>query len=67
MKLGFVSDSLGGLSLNDMLSHASRLGVSGVEICTGGWSTAPHCDLETLLSSETARKDYLQHFDNAGI
>ena len=42
MKLGFVSDSLGGLSFEAMLDEAVRLGVSGVEMNTGGWSTAPH-------------------------
>ena len=37
MKLGFVSDSLSGLPLDTLLDHASRLGVSGVEVNTGGW------------------------------
>ena len=36
MKLGFVSDSLGGLSFDTLLDHAARLGVSGVEVNTGG-------------------------------
>ena len=29
MKLGFVSDSLGGLPVDAMLDHAARLGVQG--------------------------------------
>ena len=41
MKLGFVSDSLGGVSFDAMLDHAARMGVSGVEVNTCGWSTAP--------------------------
>ena len=41
MKLGFVSDSLAGLPLSDLLDHAARLGVQGVEVNTCGWSTAP--------------------------
>ena len=45
MKLGFVSDSLGGLEFGDLLDTAKRLGVDGVEVNTGGWSTAPHFDL----------------------
>ena len=49
MKLGFVSDSLGGLPFEAMLDHAQRLGVSGVEVNTCGWSTAPHFDLSTIL------------------
>ena len=53
MKLGFVSDSLGGVSFTDMLDHAQRVGVSGVEVNTCGWSTAPHFDLKGLLGNKT--------------
>ena len=45
MKLAFVSDSLGGYSFQDMLSHTQRLGVSGVEINASGWTMAPHFGL----------------------
>lgn len=62
MKLGFVSDSLGALSFDDMLDHAARLGVSGVEMNTGGWSTAPHLDLSELNNSTGARKRFRQAF-----
>lgn len=48
MKLGFVSDSLGGRSFTDMLDAAAGLGVQGVEVNTGGWSTAPHFDLAAM-------------------
>ena len=56
MKLGFVSDSLGGMSLTDMLDTAARMGVSGVEVNTCGWSTAPHFDLAAMKGSAEARK-----------
>ena len=62
MKLGFVSDSLGGLPFSDMLDHARRMGVSGVEINTGGWSTAPHFDLATMLRDASARAAFLDAF-----
>ncbi|SMX43090.1 sugar phosphate isomerase/epimerase family protein [Maliponia aquimaris] len=67
MKLGFVSDSLGGLSFEAMLDHAVRLGVSGVEVNTGGWSTAPHCDLATLTASAEARRAFRAAFDDRGL
>jgi hypothetical protein len=51
MKLGFVSDSLGGISLTEMLDHAARMEVSGVEVNTCGWSTAPHFDLRGMLEA----------------
>ena len=67
MKLGFVSDSLGGMSFTDMLDNAQRMGVSGVEVNTCGWSTAPHCDMQQLLSSATARSDFVNAFDARGL
>ena len=48
MKLGFVSDSLGAMPFEELLDTAAQLGVSGVEVNTGGWSTAPHFDLTAV-------------------
>ncbi|WP_424930724.1 sugar phosphate isomerase/epimerase family protein [Amaricoccus tamworthensis] len=62
MKLGFVSDSLGGMSLDDMLDDAARMGVSGIEVNTCGWSTAPHFDLQTMLTDATARTTFAKSF-----
>lgn len=62
MKLGFVSDSLGALPFNELLDHAARLGVSGVEVNTGGWSTAPHFKLAQMKSDAGARKAFLKSF-----
>ncbi|MBB5663064.1 sugar phosphate isomerase/epimerase family protein [Rhizobium leguminosarum] len=62
MKLGFVSDSLGGLPFEAMLDHARRLGVSGVEVNTCGWSTAPHFNLSTILRDKNAQKSFLRAF-----
>lgn len=67
MKLGFVSDSLSGQSLTEMLDNAQRMGVHGVEVNTGGWSTAPHCNLTELLNSEVARHAFQEEFDRRGL
>jgi sugar phosphate isomerase/epimerase len=67
MKLGFVSDSLGGLPFDVMLDHAKRLGVSGVEVNTGGWSTAPHFDMAAMKTSAGARTAFLGAFANRGL
>jgi len=67
MKLGFVSDSLGGMSFEDMLDTAMRLGVSGVEVNTCGWSTAPHCDLSGLLGNPGAQAAYRAAFADRGL
>ncbi len=67
MKLGFVSDSLGSLSFKELLDQAVRLGVSGLEVTTGGWSTAPHFNLEEMKNSEQARTAFLQSFKEKGL
>ena len=67
MKLGFVSDSLGGLSFDKVLDHAARMGCHGVEVNTGGWSTAPHFDLQKMKSSAEARKGFLKSFSDRGL
>lgn len=67
MKLGFVSDSLGGVPFETMLDHARRMGVSGVEVNTCGWSTAPHFDLKGILASRSAQKAFLQAFSDRGL
>jgi sugar phosphate isomerase/epimerase len=67
MKLGFVSDSLGSRTFEDVLDQAVRLGVSGVEVNTGGWSTAPHFDLHAMKSDAGARKAFAKAFSGRGL
>jgi sugar phosphate isomerase/epimerase len=67
MKLGFVSDSLGGLPFEGVLDHAARLGVSGIEVNTGGWSTAPHFSLAKMKESADARRDFLRAFESRNL
>lgn len=67
MKLGFVSDSLGVVPFAAMLDHAARLGVSGIEVNTGGWSTAPHFDLKAMRGSAAARRDFRAAFESRGL
>lgn len=67
MKLGFVSDSLGGMTLTEMLDNAQRMGVSGIEVNTCGWSTAPHFDLKALLGNAGAQKAFRAQFEDRGL
>jgi sugar phosphate isomerase/epimerase len=67
MRLGFVSDSLGGLPLTDLLNHAQRMGVQGVEVNTCGWSTAPHFDLKGMLGNPAEQKVFRQQFADRGL
>ncbi|MEJ7012807.1 sugar phosphate isomerase/epimerase [Sinorhizobium meliloti] len=67
MKLGFVSDSVGGMTFDGLLDSAARLGVSGVEVNTGGWSTAPHFDLKTMKASADARRAFTRALETRGL
>jgi len=67
MKLGFVSDSLGGLPFDAVLDHATRMGLSGVEVNTGGWSTAPHFDLAGMKVDAGKRRAFLAAFADRGL
>ena len=67
MKLGFVSDSLGGMGFEAMLDHAARMGVAGVEMNTCGWSTAPHFDLNGMLGNGEAQARFKAAFEDRGL
>lgn len=67
MKLGFVTDSLGALPLHEILKHAERMGLSGLEVNTGGWSTAPHFNLAQMLDSAASRREFKRSFENHNL
>jgi sugar phosphate isomerase/epimerase len=67
MKIGMVSDSLAHLSFTEMLDAAAGLGIVGVEVNTGNWSSSPHCDLATLVSDAGARNEFLSAFADRGL
>ena len=67
MKLGFVSDSLGAISFDQMLDNAARMGVSGVEINTCGWSTAPHFNLKAMLGNAEGQRAFKGAFVDRGL
>lgn len=67
MKIGVVSDSLAKLPLREMLDQVAQLGMSGVEVNTGGWSTAPHFDLDIMLASAQARREFRDEFQRRNL
>ena len=52
MKIGLVTDSLSHLSYDELLETAASLGIQTLEFGCGGWSQAPHINLDELLESE---------------
>ncbi len=67
MKIGMVTDSLGHLSLDDMLNTASRLGIEGVEFNAANWTSAPHMNLQALLDNPAQQKNFLQSVTSRGL
>jgi Sugar phosphate isomerases/epimerases len=67
MKLSFCTDSLGHLPFEQMLDKLLELGVYGVEMTTGGWSSAPHLPTEALLGSATQRQNLLKALETRGM
>jgi sugar phosphate isomerase/epimerase len=67
MRIGLNTDSLGHLPFDEMLEIVGDLGVETVELCCGGWSTAPHVNLELLLEKESKRENYLAKIRDHGL
>ena len=62
MNIGLFTDAFLKWSLDDVLDWTKREvpSITRVEIGTGGYSPAPHCDLRGLLRSGGRRKKFLQ-------
>ena len=67
MRIGCVTDSLAHLPFDELLDTLSKLDVAGIELNTGNWSSAPHCDLSGLLGDAAARKDLLRRVEARGL
>ncbi len=59
MKLAVKTCTLDTYRFTDMLDYVKSLGVRHLEIGTGNWSSAPHIDLDAMLSSSTVREKWL--------
>lgn len=67
MKIGLNTDSLAALSLEELLDYAAELGLDCVEFGLGGWSTAPHVDLQLLLNHAKERDRLLGMLRERGL
>src|SRR3954451_5936935 len=67
MKIGMITDSLGGLSFDEMLATSAELGLETLEFACGNWSPAPHLDLEAMLGSETVRREFVAKVRDHGL
>jgi sugar phosphate isomerase/epimerase len=69
LRTGLFTDALPGLSLEGVLDWLAAVlpAVRDVEIGTGGYSPAPHCDRGRLLADGDARADWLETIESRGF
>lgn len=58
MKLGVFTPLFNNLSFDEMIEEAADKGLEAVEIGTGGSPGNAHLDIDKLLASSDARKEY---------
>jgi sugar phosphate isomerase/epimerase len=59
LKIGLYTDSLAELEFEAALDWIAAHGIEAVEIGTGNFSPAPHCELQGLIRDDAARRQFL--------
>ncbi len=67
MKLGVYTAILHDRALPEALTVIRELGLSGAEVNVGGFIGTPHIPVDDVLTSATARDDYLGVFAEHGV
>jgi len=67
MRIGLNTDSLGHLPLDELLDTVAALGVQTLEFCCGGWSSAPHVNLNLLVENEKERANFVAKIRDYGL
>ncbi len=67
MRIGMVTDSLGSLPFDELLETAANLGIETLEFGCGGWSSAPHLNLDSLLESKSERDNFVAKLCDHGL
>lgn len=67
MHIGLVTDSLAELTLDAVIETAADLGIGALEFGCGNWSSAPHLDVDSLLSNAERRRDLLTKLAGRGL
>ena len=62
-----ITDSLGASDFDTMLAAAARLDMDQLEFACGNWSPAPHIQLDRMLASDSARREFRARLDDHGI
>jgi sugar phosphate isomerase/epimerase len=67
LELGLYTDSLQHLGFEAALDIAAEIGATGIEIATGGQSSAPHLRIEELLGDARRRAEFAAAFERRGL
>jgi sugar phosphate isomerase/epimerase len=67
MKIGMITDSLGELTFDELLTASAELGIERLEFAAGNWSSAPHLTLDAMLDSAEARQEFRARLADLGI
>ena len=67
LELGLYTDSLPDLGLDAVLDLAAEIGATGIEIATGGQSSAPHLRIDELLGDARRRAEFAAAFETRGL
>ncbi|HIY58793.1 MAG TPA: sugar phosphate isomerase/epimerase [Candidatus Tetragenococcus pullicola] len=67
MKLGVFTPLFNNLNFDEMIEVVAKKGLEAVEIGTGGSPGDAHLDIDKLLASSDARKEYLHKLDDKGL
>lgn len=67
MKIGLYTDSLQDLPLEAALDWVAAQGIEAVEIGTGNFSSAPHCDLDALAGDDEAVARFKDAIESRGL
>src|SRR5919108_2986913 len=67
LRIGLFTDSLQDLSLADALEWMASHGLEAVEIGTGNFSPAPHCDVNRLVEGGRAADEFKAAIEAHGL
>lgn len=67
MRLCLNTDGLAHLPFEEMVETSKKLGIESLEIACGNWSSAPHIDLDAMISSEAARQKFMDTIHKNGL
>ena len=67
LELGMYTDSVKELTFEAALDLAARVGATGIEIATGGQSSAPHLVIDELLADSARRTAFADAFASRGL